>query len=223
MALEKLSLVDRAAQQLRQMIVGATLSPGLRLTEQDLSDEMQVARGTIRAALAALAAENLVIRRPYVGWAVQAVDGEVLRESYQVRGALEELSVRLLATDLDRDKRADLVASYDRLVLAECTGEAEDRLRADLGFHAGIVRASGNKLLLRQYESISAQTEWLYRWSEKNWPRRINLVDWHKPIFEAILAQDAEAAAAAVRIHTQRSLHDDMQDLHTNPSTQINR
>jgi DNA-binding GntR family transcriptional regulator len=222
-ALEKLSLVDRAAQQLRQMIVGATLSPGLRLTEQDLSDDMQVARGTIRAALAALAAENLVVRRPYVGWAVQAIGGEVLRESYQVRGALEELSVRLLAMGLDQGKRAELVASFDRLIVAERSGEAEDRLRADLGFHAGIVRASGNKLLLRQYESISAQTEWLYRWSEKNWPRRINLLDWHRPIFEAILAQDAEAAAAAVRIHTQRSLYDDMHDLQTKPSTPIKR
>ncbi|MDR6757095.1 DNA-binding GntR family transcriptional regulator [Mycoplana sp. BE70] len=222
MELEKLSLVDRAAQQLREMIIGATLPPGSRLTEQDLSDKMQVARGTIRAALSAMATESLVVRRPYSGWAVQTVDEEVLRENYQVRGALEELSVRLLSTALEADNRADLVASYERLVVAERDGGAEERLQADLGFHAGIVRASGNKLLIRQYEGISGQTEWLYRWSEKNWPRRINLLEWHKPIFDAILARDEEAAATAVRIHTRRSLHDDMHDLQNNPSDNSN-
>lgn len=65
MELEKLNLVDRAAQQLREMIIGTALPPGLRLTEQDLSDKMQVARGTVRAALSTMTTENLVVRRPY--------------------------------------------------------------------------------------------------------------------------------------------------------------
>jgi DNA-binding GntR family transcriptional regulator len=220
MKLEKLSLVDRAVQQLRRMIIGAALAPDQRLTEQELSDEMQVGRGTVRAALAALTAENLVVRRPYAGWTVQTVDDNVLRETYEVRGALEELSVRLLARQLDEATRAELLSSYDRLIAAEDAGAAEERLRADLAFHAGIVRMSGNDLLIRQYESISGRTEWLYRWSEKNWPRRINLIDWHKPILEAILATDEEAAAVAVRSHTYRSLHDDMQDLQNKPPHQ---
>lgn len=220
MLLEKLSLVDRAAQQLRNMIIGAILAPGQRLTEQELSDDMQVGRGTVRAALASLAAESLVVRRPYAGWAVQAVDNEVLRENYQVRGALEELSVRLLADCLNEASRVELIASYDRVVSAEKSGDAEGRIRADLGFHAGIVRASGNRLLLRQYESIAARTEWLYRWSEKNWPKRINLLDWHKPIFDAILAEDSDAAAAAMRTHTERSLQDDMQSMRNDSTKQ---
>lgn len=128
--------------------------------------------------------------------------------------------MRLLSERLDDDERMKLVASYERLVVAEASGGAEERLQADLGFHANIVRASGNKLLLRQYDGISGLTEWLYRWSEKNWPRRINLLEWHKPIFEAILARDGDAAASAMRIHTQRSLHDDMQDLQNNLSGQ---
>lgn len=218
MALEKLSLVDRATQQLRQMIVGADLLPGQRLTEQELSDEMQVARGTIRAALAALVSENLVVRRPYAGWTVQMVDNELLREHYQVRGAFEELSVRLLAASLEETGKKEIIAAYDQLIEAEQVGEIENRLRADLGFHARIVRTSGNNLLIRQYESISGQTEWLYRWSEKNWPRRINLLDWHKPILDAILNKNPDAAAAAVRVHTQRSLQDDVHDLQNKSS-----
>ncbi|MEO3388127.1 GntR family transcriptional regulator [Mesorhizobium sp. CAU 1741] len=217
MVLEKLSLVDRAAHRLRTMIIGATLAPGARLTEQELSDEMQIGRGTVRAALAALATEHLVVRRPYAGWSVKDIDGEVLRDNYEVRGALEELSARLLTHGLDAPKREALMAVYDNLVVAEETGDAEQRIQADLGFHAWIIKASGNRLLVRQYESLYGQIEWLYRWSEKNWPGRINLLDWHKPIVDAILANDAEGAATAVRAHTNRSLQDDIRDLQSNP------
>lgn len=220
MIIEKLSLVDRAVQQLRRMIVSADLAPDQRLTEQELCDAMQVGRGTVRAALAALTAENLVVRRPYAGWAVQTINNDVLKENYEVRGAFEELSARLLARRLDQSARVELTSSFDRLIAAEAEGGCEERLRADLEFHACMIRASGNKLLISQYESISGRTEWLYRWSEKNWPARINLIEWHKPIVDAILAGDGDAAALAVRTHTDRSLRDDMRDLQNKPPEQ---
>lgn len=213
MNFEKVSLADRATAHLRRMIVTGGLAPGQRLTEQEISDALQVARGTVRAAFAALEAENLLTRRPYAGWAVKEVSAQVLRESYQLRGALEELAVRLLALGLDDEKRQRLDGLYQRLTEAEASDRQELRVEADLGFHRGIVALCGNGLLQRQYETISGHTEWLYRWSELNWPGRINLLEWHQPIYEAILSGDAEAAVAAARIHTDRSLSDDERDL----------
>ena len=89
----------------------------------------------------------------------------------------------------------------------------EERVRADLAFHVGIVRLSRNDLLVRQYESLSGRIEWLYRWSERNWPRRINLIEWHQPIVDAIFSGDGERAARSVRMHTERSVRDDVDDL----------
>ncbi|MDR0809845.1 MAG: GntR family transcriptional regulator [Gemmobacter sp.] len=213
MRFEKVSLADRATSHLRRLIVIGELEPGRRLTEQEISDALQVARGTVRAAFATLEAENLLIRRPYAGWAVKEVSAQVLRESYQLRGVLEELAVRLLARGMDTQKRLHLDDLYQRLVEAEASDRPEQRVEADLGFHGGIVALSGNGLLHRQYETISGHTEWLYRWSELNWPSRINLLDWHLPIYEAILSGDAEAAVCAARVHTERSLSDDERDL----------
>jgi DNA-binding GntR family transcriptional regulator len=213
MKLEKFSLADRAVMSLRAMIVGGELAPGKRLIEQEISTDMQVGRGTVRSALAALEAESLVVRQPYSGWAVQGINYAVLVESYQVRGALEELSARLLADTIDSEKEARLNRAYQRLVDVEGAGGPEKRLKADLEFHALIIDECGNTLLASQYAKISGRIEWLYRWSEKNWPNRINLIEWHKPILEAISAGDSKGAAEAVRFHTERSLHDDMQDL----------
>ncbi len=213
MSFEKVSLSDRATSHLRRLIVTGGFEPGRRLTEQEISDELQVARGTVRAAFAALEAENLLIRRPYAGWTVKEVNAQVLRESYQLRGALEELAIRLLACGLDAEKRQRLDGLYQRLTEAETSDRQEQRVEADLGFHRGIVALCGNGLLQRQYEMISGHTEWLYRWSELNWPSRIDLLEWHQPIYEAILSRDDEAAVAASRIHTERSLSDDERDL----------
>ncbi len=213
MNFEKISLTDRATSHLRRLIVHGGLEPGRRLTEQEISDELGVARGTVRAAFAALETENLLIRRPYAGWAVKEVSAQVLRENYQLRGALEELSVRLLALDADAEKRRRLEVLYLRLIEAESSDAQERRVEADLGFHGGIVALCGNGLLQRQYETISGHTEWLYRWSEHNWPSRINLLEWHQPIYEAILSGDAEEAVRAARTHTDRSLRDDERDL----------
>ena len=89
---------------------------------------MEVGRGTVRAALAALAAENLVVRRPYAGWAVQGVSEDVLRENYEVRGALEELSARLLARSLNEHARGELTSCFDHLIAAEAEGGARGAL-----------------------------------------------------------------------------------------------
>lgn len=213
MLFEKVSLTDRAISHLRNMIVAGELVAGQRLTEQEIANALQVARGTVRAAFAALETENLLVRRPYAGWSVKEINPEVLRESYQLRGALEELAVRLLAGSMDHDKRDSLTELGQRLRSAEMSGVAEDRVKADLGFHSGIVGLCGNGLLKRQYEAISGHTEWLYRWSELNWPSRINLIEWHQPMIDAILAGDAGAAVKAAQEHTDRSLSDDERDL----------
>jgi len=213
MKLEKISLVDRAVQQLRRMVVEGELEPGQRLTEQELSDQMEVGRGTVRAALATLEAETLVLRRPYAGWAVQEIDAKTLRDTYLVRSALEELAARLVSESLDADARQRLSALQEAFERAEISEVPEERVRADLAFHVGIVRLSRNDLLVRQYESLSGRIEWLYRWSERNWPRRINLIEWHQPIVDAIFSGDGERAARSVRMHTERSVRDDVDDL----------
>ncbi len=213
MKLEKISLTDRAAFELRRMVVKGELAPGERLTEQDLADRMQVGRGTIRAALAALETETLITRRPYAGWAVADIDARTLQETYQVRSALEELAARLVAEAHSTEAERRLGELSEDLARAEVSSTTEDRVRADLAFHDGIVRQSGNALLIGQYKSIIGRVEWLYRWSEKNWPQRINLVEWHRPILDAILSGDGDGAARTMRNHTNSSLRDDVFDL----------
>src|SRR3954452_9664660 len=67
---ERRSLVDQAAQLLRQGIFEGRFLPGSRLLETWLADQMQLSRGTVRAALRELTHEGLVRAIPYTCWEV---------------------------------------------------------------------------------------------------------------------------------------------------------
>lgn len=212
MKIDKLSFVDRAAAQLRSEVVHGRLLPGTRLTEIDLSDQLGTGRGTVRAALAILESEDLIVRQPYSGWSVRDVSEKELWETYTLRGALEGLAARLVATAIDKTVETELRAAFVRLQDAESSEDSGKRVDADLNFHRKIVDLSGHASLVRQYFGLSNKVEWLYRWSEIHWPRRINLTSWHRPIINAILSGDPVAAETAIREHGETSLADDLRD-----------
>jgi DNA-binding GntR family transcriptional regulator len=212
MEIDRLSFADRAADQLRREIVHGRLDPGSRLVEMDLAAQLNIGRGTVRAALSTLEAEDLVIKQAYTGWAVRDISEKELRETYTLRCALEGLAVRLVAGSLTAEVRDTLDRTFQRLREAEERGSSSDRVDADLDFHRALVSLAGHRSLSRQYFGLSNKFEWLYRWSEKHWPSRIDLVSWHRPIIDAILTGDPHIAEQAIREHCENSLADDVHD-----------
>ncbi|MEP9373435.1 GntR family transcriptional regulator [Mesorhizobium sp. KR1-2] len=212
MKIDKLSFADRATDQLRGEIVHGRLIPGARLTEVDLATQLGTSRGTVRAALSALEAEDLIVKQPYTGWAVRDISEKELWETYTLRCALEGLAARLIAGALNAEVQNALNVAFERLQQAEESGNSGERVDADLGFHRTLVNLAGHDSLSRQYFGLSNKFEWLYRWSENHWPSRIDLTSWHRPIIDAILSGDPNAAERAIREHGESSLADDLRD-----------
>jgi len=154
----------------------------------------------------------LVVKQAYTGWAVRDISEKELRETYTLRCALEGLAVRLVAGSLTAEVRDTLDRTFQRLREAEDGGSNGDRVDADLDFHRVLVSLAGHRSLSRQYFGLSNKFEWLYRWSEKHWPSRIDLVSWHRPIVDAILTGDPHSAEQAIREHCENSLADDVHD-----------
>jgi DNA-binding GntR family transcriptional regulator len=93
--LKRTSTVDALAEALRARILDGELGPAERLREQELSDEYDVARHTLRAALRALAAEGLVRIEPNRGARVASLDADELVSLADLRIALEVEGARL--------------------------------------------------------------------------------------------------------------------------------
>lgn len=214
----KRSMVEQAADRLRDAILTGALSPGTRLVETALADEIGVSRGTLRSALAELARDRLVECAPYSAWSVVKLDRRRLWEIYSLRATLESGAARLVAAGVSEADRAAVRAAQARLADAETKGDASARLSADLAFHATLVTLCGNQLLIEGYSAIADQLRWVYAVSERRSPERIDLVAWHAPLAEAVCAGEAAEAGRLAYELCMRSLDADLREM-TNRET----
>ena len=102
---EKRLLDRRAADQIRSHILEGVLPAGERLLETQLSEELEVSRGTVRSALAQLANEGLVQQVAFTRWEVSGTSTVDAWEIYTLRGALEGLGARLAAANVTEARR----------------------------------------------------------------------------------------------------------------------
>ncbi len=94
---ERRSLDRRAADVLREEILSGRFPPGYRLVETWLAQQLQVSRGTVRAALSELAHQGLVDQVAYTKWSVpdlKAQDAWELYSAPRFPGRLGSISGR---------------------------------------------------------------------------------------------------------------------------------
>ena len=212
--IERKSLQDQATDWLREAIVRGDMAPGTLLTEQALTEQIGTGRGTVRSALFALEAQELVTRTPYSSWRVAVLDAQVIWEIYTLRAAFEGLAARILAERRDLLGLDQVTAAFAALTVAQ-DADTSARVAADLGFHASFVRQTGHQHLIRRHGLLADKMEWLYRWSESHWPCRNPLLDEHQPLFDALTRGTPDQAERAVHDHIDYSITQDVAGFHS--------
>ena len=80
---------ERSADAIRELIVTGRLDPGQRLSEQAVSESLDVSRNTLREAFRILVHEGLLVRRPNAGVAVARPTLADIVDIYRVRRLIE--------------------------------------------------------------------------------------------------------------------------------------
>ncbi|WP_059015582.1 GntR family transcriptional regulator [Mycobacterium sp. M26] len=199
--LEKTSLREQALTALRRAITTGQLRPGTHLVETELSEALQISRGTLREAMRQLQQEGLISAGPRGRLSVRHLDAKEIKDIFTVRAALESLAARELANRPDRAEAAETlrqaVAEMDRWAAANL----EDRIEADLKFHRTMCQMSGNETLLHSWSSLEGSIRMSIMFAGVD--RAIKNMDSkrHLVIVDAIESGDADEAAAAVAEH----------------------
>lgn len=199
--LEKTSLREQALSALRRAITTGQLPPGTHLVETELSEALQISRGTLREAMRQLQQEGLISAGARGRLSVRHLDTKEIRDIFDVRAALESLAARELASRPDRS--ADVAAL--RHAVDEmgkwAASNLEDRIEADLRFHRTMCQLSGNETLLHQWSSLEGSIRMSIMFAGVD--RAIKNMDAkrHHDIVDAIESGDTERAAAAVMEH----------------------
>lgn len=199
--LEKTSLREQALSALRRAITTGQLTPGTHLVETELSEALQISRGTLREAMRQLQQEGLISAGARGRLSVRHLDAKEIRDIFEVRAALESLAAGALASREDRSAAvADLreaVADMDRWAASNL----EDRIEADLRFHRTMCRSTGNETLVHSWCSLEGSIRMSIMYAGVERALKNMDVARHYEIVDAIESGDPDAAAATVRNH----------------------
>lgn len=199
--LEKTSLREQALTALRRAITTGQLTPGTHLVETELSEALQISRGTLREAMRQLQQEGLISSGARGRLSVRHLDAKEIRDIFGVRAALEALAAHELASLPDRDKAVSTLRQAIEEMDKWAASNLEDRIEADLRFHRTMCQLTGNETLLHQWSSLEGSIRMSIMFAGVDRAIKNMNAKRHHDIVDAIESGDGQRAAAAVQEH----------------------
>src|SRR5438270_3073767 len=199
------TVVDYAYEEIWKHVIMIGGSEEQRLSDVTLSEQLGMSRTPVRQALERLVQEGLVRSDPRRGFWTRTYTAQDIHEIYDLRGALEELAMRLAAPRLSQeDLKAHLEALY--AVRAELDTRPVLRfLQVDIRFHELITRASGNGRLIHSLSLLRSQI-CMFQMQDTLYPKRMEIaLNDHEEILLALLAGNIDEAADCLARHIRNA------------------
>jgi DNA-binding GntR family transcriptional regulator len=190
----------RAYRHLKERLLDGRLAGGTLLSENELAQELGVSRTPVRQAFVQLEAEGLLDLYPRRGALVVPITASEADDVLEARLLLEQHAARRAAAAgavLAEELRAVLVEQDEALA-----GDGAAFAPADRRFHRAIVAATGNAILLRQYDALRDRHQRIAATTVARDPSRVaRFVAEHREIAAALERGDGDAAAELMGEH----------------------
>jgi DNA-binding FadR family transcriptional regulator len=216
--LRSMPIKERVVRRLIELIESGTLAPGQKLPgERDLSEQLQVSRGTVREAVQFVQALGLVEIRHGSGTFVRSSTGpHELQEEWrqwtirhadrvhdllEVRKALEPFAAELAAERIAEEQLSAMAEALSEMEAAVDRSDTTALVQADAAFHHAFCAAAGNAALVELADTMGRQLL-RERGAVFGLPKRParSLVE-HRAIYEAIRSGDGTRARESVIAH----------------------
>jgi DNA-binding GntR family transcriptional regulator len=196
------TLAETIAGRLRTEILTGAIRPGHRLHQVSIAARFGVSATPVREAFALLAQEGLITSRAHKGAVVLGGVEEDLRESFEVRIALETFAIKSAIpnlTDGDIDTLREILERY--VSMGRVTpGEVQDLVAE---FFDQIYVACDNRKLHKNIQELRAATDVYLLLMATDQPntcldRRADTISQYQEICLACAERDPERAELAV-------------------------
>lgn len=211
---------QRVLFALRKMIVSGEIPDGERIAEIATAERFGVSRMPVRTALRTLEQEGLVAKLGRRGYAARGPSPAQIEDAIEVRGVLEGLAVRLIATrpiatGFARKLKACLAEGDALFAEPKFAPEHIDRFYSyNLAFHDLLLDASGNRaigvaLARNNHLPLASAAALALDWRDLAAARRYLQAahEEHLAVAEAILEGRADEAEQRMRQHARAALN----------------
>lgn len=199
------SLKQLAYEKLQQMIIQGELQPGTRLTEEELSQAMNVSRAPIREALNMLERDGFVRIIPRKGAIVSEVSIRDSIDLWQCRIALEPFAAQEACGHIPQSELEQALAHIREL---EVQYDFEKYIASDLEVHELYYNYLDNLYMRSIFENLKAHSlriRWLQERENPGKKTATQSIHEHSVIVEALLCGDREAVYSAVQNHIRNA------------------
>jgi DNA-binding GntR family transcriptional regulator len=195
------SQLDRIRIAIQKDIETGRLLPGTPVDEKELAERFGVSRTPVREALLSLAALNLVRIVPRSGIHVYAPEPAELVSMLEALAEFEAVAARLCTLRMDQGQRDHV----QQLCAATCEAARQaDRLgyeASNHAFHEALYQGCGNEIVVEEIRQLRLRLA-AFRRKVRDQPGRLqSAAAEHAKIIDALLMNDAELAAQAMREH----------------------
>lgn len=209
------TLKQHAYRLIRKRLLAGSIPPGGRLSDDALAKELGISRSPVREAITQLTSEGLIEYRPRSGAYVRVPEPREVEEWYETRAALEGCAAMRAAARISDAQLAELRRLLDEMldlikVCRQQPGKVADTesrerfLAFDLAFHMLILRASGNRWMLKLVEDCRLMTTVFGHVRIEHSLRLLSRTHLgHARIFRALVKRDPQQARRAMEAHIQ--------------------
>ena len=188
-------------------------APGERLRPSELGERYGVSLSVTREALSLLAAQNLVRIERNRGFHVTTLSTDALADLILARKLNEGAALRLSVQRGDVSWESEVLAAHHRLASLPMYPARHPPSRnnewavAHVAFHAKLIKACGNPILLGICARLSDAAELYRAWSGAGGGRnaRRDVAAEHRALMDAALAHDADLAVRLFEDHVDRT------------------
>lgn len=192
------TLVDDVFDRILFKVIDGQIPPGGAVNELSLAAEFNVSRGPVREAVKRLQGTGLITKEPYLKARVINLTVSDMIQIFQLREAVEAMSVKLATLTMSSAEIDDLLADFTNV-----KGSVE---KPALDIHVRIAEGSGNERIRSLLCDELYYLLRLYRVQSGRMPgRKETAYSEHWQILRAMKARDPDLAESLMRAHISRA------------------
>ncbi|MFZ5754105.1 MAG: GntR family transcriptional regulator [Bacillota bacterium] len=181
-----LPLYQMGYDKIKNFIISGTLSPGQRLTDNQLAELLGISRTPVREAVRMLCREGLLKSDDGIVTVYEPTPKD-LGETYSVRAALEGLAISIVIARGVHLKLADQLEEIINISLEEEKNKNYAKVaECNKIIHCSIIEASQNQLISEQMEAINSKMALFRRLSLSHHKNLLISINEHQELVKSL-------------------------------------